>query len=132
MRKPDFCIFENKDADQLCGYRTADQRLCFLYIDSTIPLFPKSQISRLWPFSVAVQFDLSVGPGQKPRRQVFSRCGSFYNCRCGKCVGDPRAKCSWNSNTTTCVPLDDSSDIFIQQVRFNNAHIFSELLLCVV
>ena len=29
MRKPDFCICENKDADQLCGDRTADQRLCF-------------------------------------------------------------------------------------------------------
>ena len=34
MRKPDFCICENKDADQLCGNRTADQRLCFRYTDS--------------------------------------------------------------------------------------------------
>ena len=31
MRKPDFCICENKAADQLCGNRTADQRLCFRY-----------------------------------------------------------------------------------------------------
>ena len=38
MRKPDFCICENKDADQLPGNREADQRLCFRYIDSTIPL----------------------------------------------------------------------------------------------
>ena len=38
MRKPDFCICENKYADQLRGYREADQRLCFRYIDSTIPL----------------------------------------------------------------------------------------------
>ena len=30
MRKPDFCICENKDADQLRGNREADQRLCFL------------------------------------------------------------------------------------------------------
>ena len=37
MRKPDFCICENKDADQLCSYRTVDQRLCFCYIDSTLP-----------------------------------------------------------------------------------------------
>ena len=29
MRKPAFCICENKDADQLRGYREADQRLCF-------------------------------------------------------------------------------------------------------
>ena len=47
MRKPDFCICENKDADQLCGNREADQRLCFSYTDSTIPLLPKSEISSL-------------------------------------------------------------------------------------
>ena len=29
MRKPDFCICENKDADQLRGNREADQHLCF-------------------------------------------------------------------------------------------------------
>ena len=29
MRKPIFCKCENKDADQLRGYREADQRLCF-------------------------------------------------------------------------------------------------------
>ena len=55
MRKPDFSIWENKDADQLRGNREADQRLCFRYSDSTIPLLPKSEISSLWPFSVAVQ-----------------------------------------------------------------------------
>ena len=38
--KPDFCICENKDADQLRGNRKADQRLCFRYTDSTIPLLP--------------------------------------------------------------------------------------------
>ena len=38
MRKPDFCICENKDADQLCGYREADLRLCFRYMNSTNPL----------------------------------------------------------------------------------------------
>ena len=36
VRKPDFCICENKDADQLRGNREADQRLCFRYTDSTI------------------------------------------------------------------------------------------------
>ena len=29
MIKPAFCICENKDADQLCINREADQRLCF-------------------------------------------------------------------------------------------------------
>ena len=47
MRKLTFCISENKDADQLCGNRDADQHLCFSYIDSTIPLLSKSEISSL-------------------------------------------------------------------------------------
>ena len=55
MRKPDFCICENKEADQLRGNREADQRLCFCYTDNAIPLLPKSQISNLQPSSVAVQ-----------------------------------------------------------------------------
>ena len=45
MRKPAFCICENKDADQLRGNREADQRLCFRYSDSTVPLLPISEIS---------------------------------------------------------------------------------------
>ena len=45
MRKPAFCICENKYTDQLRGNREADQRLCFRYIDSAIPLFSKSEIS---------------------------------------------------------------------------------------
>ena len=43
--KPTICIGENKDADQLRGNREADQRLCFCYSDSTIPLLLKSEIS---------------------------------------------------------------------------------------
>ena len=38
MGKPTICIGENKGADQLRGNREADQRLCFRYSDSTIPL----------------------------------------------------------------------------------------------
>ena len=45
--KPTFCICENKDADQLRSNREADQRLCFHYLDSTIPLLPKYKISSL-------------------------------------------------------------------------------------
>ena len=47
MRKPAFSICENKDADQLRGNHEADKRLCFRYTDSTTPLVPKSEISRL-------------------------------------------------------------------------------------
>ena len=47
MRKQTFCICENKDADQLRGNREADQRLCFRYVDSIIPILSKSEISSL-------------------------------------------------------------------------------------
>ena len=47
MRKPAFCICENKDADQLRGNREADQRLCFRYIDGAIPLLSKYEIASL-------------------------------------------------------------------------------------
>ena len=45
VRKRDFCLGENKGADQLRGNREADQRLCFRYTDSTISLLLKSEIS---------------------------------------------------------------------------------------
>ena len=47
IRKPTFCICENKDADQLRSNREADQRLCFRCIDSKIPLLSKSEISSI-------------------------------------------------------------------------------------
>ena len=55
MGKPAFCICENKGADQLRSNRAADQRLCFRYTDSTIPLLHKSEISSLGSSYVAVQ-----------------------------------------------------------------------------
>ena len=55
MGKPTICIGKNKDADQLRGNRKADQRLCFRYKDSTIPLLPKYKISCFQLSSVTVQ-----------------------------------------------------------------------------
>ena len=52
------CICENKGADQLRSNCEADQRLCFHYTDSTIPLLAKYKISSLWSSSVLVQPDL--------------------------------------------------------------------------
>ena len=48
MGKPTICIGENKDADQLRGNREANQRFCFRYTDSTIPLLSKTKISSLF------------------------------------------------------------------------------------
>ena len=47
LRKTDFCLCENKGADQPCSNCTADQRLCFRYMDSKIPLLPKSETFKL-------------------------------------------------------------------------------------
>ena len=47
VRKPDFCLGENKGADQLRGNREADQRLCFRYSDSIIPLLLIAKISSI-------------------------------------------------------------------------------------
>ena len=78
MRKPTFCICENKDADQLRGNREADQRLCFRYLDSIIPLLSKSEISSLWPSSVAVQPGL-CRTRSETRMLVFSHRGSYIS-----------------------------------------------------
>ena len=58
MRKRTICICENKGADQLRGNREVDQRLCFRYTDSTLPLLFKSEISSFQPASVTLQPDL--------------------------------------------------------------------------
>ena len=78
MGKPTICIGENKDADQLRGNREADQRLCFRYSDSTIPLLSKSKISSLWPSSVTVQAGLCRACSETTLL-VFPR-GSSYDC----------------------------------------------------
>ena len=58
MRKPAVCLGENKGADQLRSNCEADQRLCFRYTDSTIPLLSKSKISCLESSSETVQAGL--------------------------------------------------------------------------
>ena len=54
MRKTTFCICENKDAEQLRDNREADQPLWFRYIDSTIHLPSKFELSSLYQSSVNV------------------------------------------------------------------------------
>ena len=83
MRKPAFCICENKDADQLRGNREADQRLCFRYIASIIPLLPKYKISSFWISSVAVQPGLCETWSETPETGFFrTRLIPEYTSRC--------------------------------------------------
>ena len=77
MGKPTICICENKDADELRGNREADQRLCFRYSDSTIPLLLLAKISSLYPVSVLVQPDLCRTCSET--MLVFPRGGSYIS-----------------------------------------------------
>ena len=76
MGKPTICIGENKGADQLRGNREADQRLCFRYSDSTIPLLLKSEISSFYLSSVLVQAGL-CRTCSETTLLVFPRGGSY-------------------------------------------------------
>ena len=91
MRKPTFCICKIKDADQLHGNHKADQRLCFRYMDSTIPLLSKSKFSSLQPSSGLVQLGLCQTCSETTLL-VFPRDGSYMSRRLmGKptiCVGE--------------------------------------------
>ena len=69
MRKPDFRICENKDAD----HSEADQRFCFCYKDSTISLLPKSEILKPLAIFLWLHSTVCVRPDLKPRRPVFSQ-----------------------------------------------------------
>ena len=69
MRKPDFCICENKDAKLISVFVFATR-----IVQSLFFLNPKFQASShlLWLYNL-----VCVGPGRKPRRPVFSERGSY-------------------------------------------------------
>ena len=72
MRKPAFCICENKDADQLRGNREDDQRPCFRYVDSTIPLLSKFEISSFYPSSGSLQSGLCQTWKETPKTDFLT------------------------------------------------------------
>ena len=86
IRKSDFCICENKDADQLRSDGAAHQRLCFLYTDSTIPLLPKSEISSLWPSYVTVQPGLCRTRSETPMTGFLTTRLNSFQVKCVRCV----------------------------------------------
>ena len=76
MGKPTICICENKDADQLRGNHEADQRLCFRYTDSILPLLLKSEIASFYAASATVQAS-SCQTCSETTLLVFPRGGTF-------------------------------------------------------
>ena len=89
VRKPAVCICENKDADQ---------RLCFRYTDSTIPLLSKSEISSLQPSSAAVQPGLCRTWSKTPKTG-FLRTRLIY------------LYCMLEYSHVECVPLRDRCNL---------------------
>ena len=77
MRKPDFCICKNKDAEQLAV--TAKLISAFVFaiqiVQSLYFLNQKFQVSS--DLLLLLYSPVCVGPGLKPRRPVFSQRGSF-------------------------------------------------------
>ena len=70
MRKPVYAICEQQRRRSACASAQSDQRLCFLCLDSIIPILAIAKISRLSLVSVAEQAGLSL-TWSKTRRQVF-------------------------------------------------------------
>ena len=132
MRKPTFCICENKDADKLRGDREADQCLCFSYANSTIPLLPKFQASHnlLWLYS-----PVCVGPGRKPRRPVFSQRGSYIHVHVLNIlivyqVSGERLQDLWSiMQTSPCNEYPLTSHFYIVTLGFTGVYLIFLLLL---
>ena len=70
MRKPVFCICENKDADQLISAFVFAIRIVQFLFYLSLKFQASSHL--LWLYSL-----VCVGPGRKPRRPVFSERGSY-------------------------------------------------------
>ena len=77
MRKPEFCLGENKGADQLRGNREADQRLCFRYTVSIFPLLLISEISSFYAASGTVHVGLCQTWSETPKTG-FLESGLIY------------------------------------------------------
>ena len=76
MRKQDFSLCKNKDADQLCSNCTADQCLCFRHSDTVQFLFYLNPEFQASSFLLSLYSAVCVRLGRKPRKLVFLRRGS--------------------------------------------------------
>ena len=87
VRKPDFCLGENKGADQLRGNLISAFVFATRIVQFLFYLNPKFQASSSF---LSLYRPVCVGPGRKPRRPVFSRLGSILSCYTRKpliCIG---------------------------------------------
>ena len=69
---------KNIGSDQLCDNSTADQHLYFGYIDSTISLLPKSEITSLFTIICAIQSDLWTDLVENPEDRLSQDSAQLY------------------------------------------------------
>ena len=68
MRKPEFCLCENKGADQLCSNCTVPQLIsAFVFTTRITSTIPRASSHFLWLHRPVV----CVGPGRKPQKTGF-------------------------------------------------------------
>ena len=102
MRKPAFCICENKGADS--------------YIDSTIPLLPKSEMSShlLWLYSPVYVGNL---------KQVFSQSNSFISALPFTVIRHRR-----KHGNCTEVNMKIFSDVQMENFRMNGLTVYESVI----
>ena len=131
VRKPEFCLCENKGADQLRSNCEADQRLCFSYTDSTISLLLKSEISSFYPAFMTAQVGLCQTWSEAPKtgflasrlicvkialRQFFFPDKDHY---------DPHCE---TSRFFTSTKLEDLDQLRISTISYvQNKHVFCSI-----
>ena len=81
VRKQDYCLCENKGADQLCSNCEADQRLCFRYRNSTISHLLISKISNFLHSSGTVQASLCRTGSEFPKTGFLASSRALYRLR---------------------------------------------------
>ena len=97
IRKPDFCLCENKDADLLRSNRETDQCLCFRY-----QIVQSLYFQSYKPLVIFCSSPVCVRPGRKSRRPVFSQRGSYNICTFFTlCPGCLDKGCEINIHVTT-------------------------------
>ena len=62
MRKPAFCMCENKGEDQLCGIIAADQPLCFCYIVQSLYFLNFKHLAIFYGCTAQFALDLVRNP----------------------------------------------------------------------
>ena len=123
MRKPAFCMCENKDADQLRSNCAADQRLCFRYTDSTISLLPKSEISPLAIFCVCTAWFVSDLVGDPEDR--FSQNEAHIATASLSCV-------YFFPLCVRCYEYAKSFDIMLTRLYSFSLHFYADPVNCIV